>query len=142
MERVGKIINRLAIINHNDSNRRLKELGLSENEGSILMILKNGQSIYQESIIKELQVDKSAVTRLLKSMESKGLIKRIQSDKDKRYFLIEITELGVKKQVLVDDVFRQKDINIVDGLSFEEQGELKRMLKVIKNNLMRGENNE
>lgn len=142
MERVGKLINRLSTINHNDSNNRLKEYGLTENEGTILMILKHHQSIYQENIIKELQVDKSAVTRLLKNMESKGLIERVQSDKDKRYYLIKITKLGIEKQILVDEVFKQKDIVIVKGLTLEEQVELKRMLKIIKGNLMGGKRDE
>ena len=41
MERMGKIINRLATLNRNDSNQRLKEYNLTGNEGAILMILKN-----------------------------------------------------------------------------------------------------
>ena len=84
MERMGKIINRLATLNRNDSNQRLKEYNLTGNEGAILMILKKNPEIYQEDIIKELQVDKSAVTRLLQNMVNKKLVKRIQSPDDKR----------------------------------------------------------
>ena len=58
MERMGKIINRLATLNRNDSNQRLKEYNLTGNEGAILMILKKNPEIYQEDIIKELEKQK------------------------------------------------------------------------------------
>ncbi|MFQ7171393.1 MAG: MarR family transcriptional regulator [Thomasclavelia ramosa] len=49
------------------------------------MFLSRHSKVYQEELIKELQIDKSAVTRLLQNMENKGLIKRIQSPVDKRF---------------------------------------------------------
>jgi DNA-binding MarR family transcriptional regulator len=142
MERMGKIINRLATLNRNDSNQRLKEYNLTGNEGSILMILKKNPEIYQEDIIKELQVDKSAVTRLLQNMVNKNLVKRIQSPDDKRYYLIAITKQGLEKQKLVDNVFSKKDRDIVAGLSKNEQIELRRMLDIIKYNLEGGKISE
>ncbi len=142
MERMGKIINRLATLNRNDSNQRLKEYNLTGNEGAILMILKKNPEIYQEDIIKELQVDKSAVTRLLQNMVNKKLVKRIQSPDDKRYYLIAITKQGLEKQKLVDNVFSKKDRDIVAGLSKNEQIELRRMLNIIKYNLEGGKISE
>ncbi|WP_455682923.1 MarR family winged helix-turn-helix transcriptional regulator [Thomasclavelia sp.] len=142
MERMGKIINRLATLNRHDSNQRLKEYNLTGNEGTILMILKRNSEIYQEDIIKELQIDKSAVTRLLQNMENKNLIKRIQSPDDKRYYLITITKQGVEKQKLVDNIFSKKDRDIVAGLSKNEQIELRRMLEIIKYNLDGGKISE
>ena len=142
MERMGKIINRLATLNRNDSNQRLKEYNLTGNEGSILMILKKNPEIYQEDIIKELQVDKSAVTRLLQNMVNKNLVKRIQSPDDKRYYLIAITKQGLEKQKLVDNIFSKKDRDIVAGLSKNEQIELRRMLDIIKYNLEGGKISE
>lgn len=142
MERMGKIINRLATLNRNDSNQRLKEYNLTGNEGAILVILKKNPEIYQEDIIKELQVDKSAVTRLLQNMVNKNLVKRIQSPDDKRYYLIAITKQGLEKQKLVDNVFSKKDRDIVAGLSKNEQIELRRMLDIIKYNLEGGKISE
>lgn len=142
MERMGKIINRLATLNRNDSNQRLKEYNLTGNEGAILMVLKKNPEIYQEDIIKELQVDKSAVTRLLQNMVNKKLVKRIQSPDDKRYYLIVITKQGLEKQKLVDNVFSKKDRDIVAGLSKNEQIELRRMLDIIKYNLEGGKISE
>ncbi|MFQ9184991.1 MAG: hypothetical protein ACLR3Q_16360 [Thomasclavelia ramosa] len=53
MERIGRIIHHLAILNRNDSNQRLKEYGLTSNEGSVLMFLSRHSKVYQEELIKE-----------------------------------------------------------------------------------------
>lgn len=142
MERMGKIINHLATLNRNDSNHRLKQYNLTGNEGAILMILKSRSEIYQEDIVKELEIDKSAVTRLLYNMENKRLIKKVQDVNDKRYYLIKITDLGLEKQKIVDNVFSKKEQEIIMGLSLHQQEELRKMLTVIKNNLRGGKCNE
>ena len=142
MDRIGKVINQLAILNRNDSNQRLKQYNLTGSEGAVLLMFNEKPELYQEDIIKKLEIDKSAVTRLLKRMESKNLIKRIQAPNDKRYCLIGITESGLEKQKLVDRVFNKKDHDIVAGLSKEEQSELRRMLEIIKNNIDGGKINE
>ncbi|MEI3326621.1 MAG: MarR family transcriptional regulator [Thomasclavelia sp.] len=142
MDRIGKVIHQLAILNRNDSNQRLKQYNLTGSEGAVLLMFNEKPELYQEDIIKELEIDKSAVTRLLKRMESKNLIKRIQAPNDKRYCLIGITESGLEKQKLVDRVFNKKDHDIVAGLSKEEQTELRRMLEIIKNNIDGGKINE
>ncbi len=139
MERIGRIIHHLAILNRNDSNQRLKEYGLTSNEGSVLMFLSRHSKVYQEELIK---IDKSAVTRLLQNMENKGLIKRIQSPVDKRFYLLEMTALGQEKQQIVDQTFAKKDFILVSGLSEKEQEELRRMLDVIQTNLKGGKINE
>lgn len=135
MDRIGRIIQHLAILNRSNSNQRLKAYKITRNEATVLMYLKSNQEVYQEDIIKELQIDKSAVTRLLQNMESKGLIKRVPLASDKRFYLIEMTDKGNEKQSLVDQTFEQNDIDLVKGLSEEELLELRRMLNIIEHNL-------
>lgn len=142
MERIGRIIRHLAILNRNNTNQRLKAYKLTSNEATVLMYLKRSQEVYQEDIVKELQIDKSAVTRLLQNMESKGLIKRVPLASDKRFYLIEMSNKGNEKQSLVDQTFEQKDIDLVKGLSEEELLELRRMLNIIKHNLREDKNSE
>ena len=73
MDRIGKVINQLAILHRNDSNQRLKQYNLTGSEGAVLLMFNEKPELYQEDIIKKLEIDKSAVTRLLKRMESKKL---------------------------------------------------------------------
>lgn len=142
MEHIGKIINHLANLNRNNANQRLKKYSLTGNEGTILMMLNPDKQIYQEDIINYLRVDKSAVTRLLKNMEEKGYIKRINALNDKRYFLIKLTEKGIEKRQIVEKEFDLKNRDIVAGLSDKEQHELIRMLMIIERNLEGGNNYE
>lgn len=135
MERIGRIINKLAILNQLNTNCRLKDYSITSNEASVLMSLKRKQEIHQDDLVKELQVDKSAVTRLIHKMEDKGLIKRKQDSIDRRQYIIKMTNKGKQKQELIDDAFNQKDIDLVKNLSSNEQQELRRMLNIIKENL-------
>ena len=142
MERIGRMIHYLGLLTRNNSNQRLKQYGLTGNEGSVLMFLKHHQDVYQEQLIKELQIDKSAVTRLLQNMEAKGLVERVALARDKRFYLIKITDLGRQKQDIVDQIFEQKDVDLVAGLSESQQDELRRMLKILEANLKGGKNDE
>lgn len=49
MERIGRIIHHLAILNRNDSNQRLKEYGLTSNEGSVLMFLSRHSKVIKKN---------------------------------------------------------------------------------------------
>ncbi len=142
MERIGRVINRLATLNRNDSNQRLKQYQLTGNEGSVLMFFKYQEILHQDELIRKLQIDKSAVTRLLQNMQNKGLIERVPFIKDKRCYEIKLTPLGLEKQKIVDQVFEKKDVDLTKGLSKEDLQELRRMLNVLKENLIRGDENE
>ena len=139
-------LSRLISILHNQKNSymnvQLKEFGLSHGQAITLKIIYEENNIKQEYLNKRLQIDKSAVTRLLQNMENKGLIKRIQSPVDKRFYLLEMTALGQEKQQIVDQTFAKKDFILVSGLSEKEQEELRRMLDVIQTNLKGGKINE
>ena len=51
MERLGKVINQLAILNRNDSNQRLKQYNLTSSEGAVLLMFNKKHELYQEDII-------------------------------------------------------------------------------------------
>ena len=58
MDRIGKVINQLAILNRNDSNQRLKQYNLTGSEGAVLLMFNEKPELYQEDIIKKLEIDK------------------------------------------------------------------------------------
>ena len=51
MDRIGKVINQLAILNRNDSNQRLKQYNLTGSEGAVLLMFNEKPELYQEDII-------------------------------------------------------------------------------------------
>ena len=76
-------LSRLISILHNQKNSymnvQLKEFGLSHGQAITLKIIYEENNIKQEDLNKRLQIDKSAVTRILKTLEDRDLLlKKLQ----------------------------------------------------------------
>lgn len=59
-----------------------------------LMILYYHDGMNQQDLAEKLELDKTAVTRLLSQMEENGLIVRVENKTDKRSKLVYITNAG------------------------------------------------
>lgn len=72
-------LTRLISILHNQKNSymnvQLKDIGLSHGQAIALKIIYEEATIKQEDLNKRLQIDKSAVTRILNTLKENGLIK-------------------------------------------------------------------
>lgn len=94
---------------------------LTQMEYSILMFLHNNpQYATAADIVKIRKSTKSHVSTSLKSLEDKGLIRRVQSDENKKH--VEIYLLDAAQQIIWDGEKAQKQFikNIFQGLSEEE----------------------
>ena len=91
-------LSRLISILHNQKNSymnvQLKEFGLSHGQAITLKIIYEENNIKQEYLNKRLQIDKSAVTRILKTLEDKGFIIKKTSKEDKRNHVLSLTSKG------------------------------------------------
>ncbi len=76
-------------------NREMQDLEISSAEIPYLPILHRLGSATQEQLAGELQVHKSAVTKCIKSLEAKGLVTRVQDEKDLRCMRVSLTEKGL-----------------------------------------------
>lgn len=63
-------------------------------EGRILAILKMQPEILQKELGYLLDMSKQGLAEVLHKLEKKGYISREQSDKDRRSYLIKLTDLG------------------------------------------------
>lgn len=74
-------------------NKRLKPHGLSSSEFLyILLVYNSGDSLTQEALAKELHLDNAAVTRSLKSLETKGFIVRKRDEENHRLKRVYLTK--------------------------------------------------
>ncbi|MCI1779296.1 MAG: MarR family transcriptional regulator [Bacteroidales bacterium] len=82
----------------------VRDYGLSLNEGMLLCCLSEKGTISSSDIAKALGLTCSNTSKVIKSVESKNLIRRYMSDEDKRSMLFSITSEGEKKmrQLLSD----------------------------------------
>ncbi|BBF43708.1 transcriptional regulator, MarR family [Lachnospiraceae bacterium KM106-2] len=113
----------------------LKEYEVSAAEYPVLMILYRQDGRTQENVVSELAIDKSAITRVVKSLEEKGFIERKKDEVDKRCNRIYLTEKGhllkkpIEKGIMEWNGILQKD------MSNEESDEVMRLLNQMVDNI-------
>lgn len=91
-------------------NGYLKALGLSHGQAITLKIIHEENCIKQDDLNKRLQIDKSAVTRILKTLEEKGLIVKTRCEDDKRNQHIVLTDEGKNFILLLNKLFYKQQM--------------------------------
>lgn len=132
---IGKL---LAGVNNKKNtyyNQQLKKLGLSHGQAFVINVIGQNVKIQQEELTKNLEIDKSAVTRILKTLENRKLIQRYTSIQDRRGYEIHLSDEGQKIYPEVKQMIDQVSQVLCAGMSEKEQEELVRLLLKMKNNL-------
>lgn len=105
-------------------NRNYLDSGYSVTEIRILFELKQNKQMSANRLIDMLHLDKSYISRLIRSFEQKGLVTRTASPDDKRFLIIRLTPMGLaetEKLVAItnreiNELIRQFDHKTCDGL--------------------------
>lgn len=116
-------------------NREVKKYDIKSGQLIYLLNLYNKDGKSQEEISKNLEIDKGATTRTLKSLEEQGLITRVKDDQDKRTNRIYLTE---KSKYIKDDVYsliEQARKEVKKSLTEEEEKILISLLEKIYKNI-------
>lgn len=109
---ISRMYNSYAV--HND---------ISISMGFVLLILNKEEGMPSTHIAPSIGMESRSLTRLLKSMEEKGLIRKIQDKVDRRQVLVYLTEYGQKKRKqtketiktfnkLIESEISQKEIDV------------------------------
>ncbi|MCK8610970.1 MarR family winged helix-turn-helix transcriptional regulator [Apilactobacillus nanyangensis] len=92
------------------------------------------QEMFQKDIEHEFNIRRSTASTLLKRMEDKGLIRRVESNKDARQKQVILTDLSVQYEDDIQKFMVKTQQQIHSFLSDEEYAALKSSLdKIIKN---------
>ena len=116
-------------------NGYLKALGLSHGQAITLKIIHEENCIKQDDLNKRLQIDKSAVTRILKTLEEKGLIVKTRCEDDKRNQHIVLTDEGKKLYPSIKQIVLQTANEMLEGIDENKQKQLEKLLLKMKKNL-------
>ncbi|MCR4823223.1 MAG: MarR family transcriptional regulator [Treponema sp.] len=76
----------------------LKKINLTYTQYIVMMVMWEHKSLKVGEISKLLYLDTGTLSPLLRSMEEKGLLKRVRSSDDERVVTISITEEGLALQ--------------------------------------------
>ena len=116
---------------------RLSPFHVCWQEMAVLMAAHRSPDVTSALLSMLLQTDKGNVTKLLNSMESKGLITRVPTQKDQRRKALRLAPGG---ETLVPDLYRVMsgwENECLEGLSPEDRKGYQRLSGTVISNLMR-----
>lgn len=119
---IGFKINTTANLLNSGFNQALQKHDIAIEQRATLEIIQSEKNITQTKIAQILGKDKTTISRTLKTLEKKALIKK--EELDKRTYSIKLTNLG--KRILDDSYKTVKDFRkkIASNLSQEEINQL------------------
>lgn len=121
MKTIGKAINIIYRNIQTYINGELAAYGITISEVGIFMTLYREDGIRQEQIVKEVGVDKAAITKAVAGMEKKGMLYREADPKDKRAKLVYLTRKGRDIEPKITRVLEEcnaiitKELNLSDS---------------------------
>ncbi len=137
LEKVSQLLYQLKIVNQEMTAKFEKSTGFSITRYQLMMILKCKGRCSQTQLQYELKIDSAAVTRHLKLLEEKNLVKRQRNKDNNREVFVEITD---EAKADLERCAREHDNSVHEseqtlniGLSDSEEEELLELLtKLVK----------
>ena len=100
--------------------RNLQKFEIGYAEYGVLMYLAANENTNQDTIAQHYSIDKGAIAKTMKKLESKNFVNRQTNKKNQREKLVTLTELG---RAVIDEMFAlQKEWNeiLLQGITTEE----------------------
>ena len=137
--KIGKILKIVSNYMDKDMNNCLSDYNITRSQMGILIYIQVAEckniEANQVDIEKEFNLKNPTVTGLINRLEEKGYIKRVRSDKDKRYNKLELTESGREILNKGKRKAQENEEKLLKILTEDEIKELKRILTKIVNNI-------
>lgn len=129
----AKIIFQLAKAEHKLKKymkKKIKEsnVSISTGQSGILFLLRRENNLKMSELSRLLQIDNSAITRLIDRLERNELVKREMNPSDRRQYLIGITEKGKRDIDIVGKIANQTNEKIKEGFTEDEMTTFLRVL--------------
>jgi DNA-binding MarR family transcriptional regulator len=96
-------------------------ISISLSEGFALMALATAAPMSQQALAEQLHLDKSTVSRLVKSLEKKGWIKRVRDLNDTRVFQVHLSKEGRETAARLLKEMTQRHERLLAELKPDEQ---------------------
>jgi len=112
----------------------LTELNLTAAQAMVLNFLGLEDSIASKTLAERAGLDGATLTGILDRMELTGLIRRQRHSRDRRAILIYLTDEGRALLPELRKKLAKANQDFLTGLSEQEQSELRRLLRAVRNN--------
>lgn len=117
--------------------RQLKPFGVTPEQWSIICVLQKDKETNQKELSKAIDRDQTTVVRMVNNLQSKGIIKKIINDTDKRSHFITLTKQGEELKLKLIPVVQQAHETVTSGLTEEQIEMLHNLLKHLYDNANR-----
>lgn len=105
------------------------DTGVTPAEYALLALLGENPGVRQGVLGKALQIKRSNMTKVMRSLESRGLVKREAPESDGRAFEVHLTEKGEKIRRTLASHMLECDQTAAAPLTDAEQAQLLSLLK-------------
>jgi DNA-binding MarR family transcriptional regulator len=112
----------------------LASQGITHAQGSILLMLRSGRFDNASQLAREMYIDAAAMTRMVDRLEKRDLIRRMPSGDDRRVSRLQLTDAGSRLAEELPAVYIATRERNFEGLSAEEMGFLKSLLRRVLEN--------
>lgn len=137
LERDGSILDELKSTYFEVARAFAKYVGSSQSRLDLLALINDRQDVSQADLHKRLQVNGAAVTRIVKQLESEGLVTRRADARDNRITLVTLTEAGREQVSRLLEKRDDFEKNVTDGLVSAERELLTKCLARMRRNVGR-----
>jgi DNA-binding MarR family transcriptional regulator len=134
-DRIGYQLVQICKAHRQRAEAGLNKLGVHVGQEMILFQLWIEEGLPQSRLVTCMDVEPPTVTKMLRRMESAGLIERRQDPEDARVSRVYLTERGRALEQSVLDVWEELEAQTLSGLSLTEQTLLHRLLMQVSTNL-------
>ena len=116
-------------------NQPFGEIRLSAEQVSMLHALsKHEEEVIQQDLAEMMGKDRSAILRLIDSLEEKGLVRRVASQDDRRKNYLMVSKLGMRVVDHYMGIVSVLMMDLQEGLTPEEIGVFHKVISSIREN--------
>lgn len=126
---IGFWMRRVSSLMHTEFERRLSRYGITPPQWGVLSVVDSGEAKTPAALARVMQIDSTAVTRLIDRLEKKGLLKRAPNPPDRRSVAVELTESARELLPALEECSKQTNRAFLKGISSDEQRVLMGLLR-------------
>ncbi len=117
--------------------KKEKVMNISHVQARILryLFVNKNKVVYQSDIEKEMDLRRSTISGILKTMEKNGLIKKEDSKNDTRKKEVSLTDLSIQKHKKMEVKINKFEKEMLNGISLEEKKVFFKVIDKLSNNL-------
>ena len=113
-----------------------KGLGLTRSQWQTLSFLARNEGIHQGGLAEIMEIEGITLVRILDKLETCGLIERRAHPRDRRIWLLHLTDKARPLLEQLRDIGDRTRAEALAGIQDDQRAELMRMLLTMKKNLI------